>query len=132
MVIYVGNISYSLTADGLRAVFSPYGNVLDVKIITDKATGKSRGYGFVEMENDEQAKRAIAELNNSPVMGRNIKVNNAFRKTDSQANPQAAHRASAGGHARTGASDVASPDADDASGNADAASSEGSDGASLG
>lgn len=84
MVIYVGNIAYTLTADGLRDVFAPFGTVSDSKIITDKISGKSKGYGFVEMENEEEAKKAIVSLNNTMVMGRNIKVNSAFRKSEVQ------------------------------------------------
>lgn len=84
MMIYVGNISYSMTADELKELFVPYGNVTAVKIIVDKASGKSKGYGFVEMESDENGLKAIAALNDSQVKGRNIKVNNAFRKNDTK------------------------------------------------
>ncbi|MCB8964496.1 MAG: RNA-binding protein [Bacteroidales bacterium] len=84
MMIYVGNISYLMTAEELKELFAPYGNVVSVKIIADKVSGKSKGYGFVEMENDADGLKAIGALNDSPVKGRNIKVNNAFRKNDTK------------------------------------------------
>lgn len=82
MMIYVGNIAYSMTTDELKNLFAPFGNVVSVKIIIDKATGRSKGYGFVEMDNDEAGLKAIKELNDTQVKGRNIKVNNAFRKAE--------------------------------------------------
>ncbi len=84
MMIYVGNISYAMTTDDLKELFVPYGNVVEVKIIIDKASGKSKGYGFVEMESDADGLKAISALNDSQVKGRNIKVNNAFRKNDTK------------------------------------------------
>jgi RNA recognition motif-containing protein len=80
MTIYVGNISYTMTIEDLKELFVVYGNVTNVKIIVDKQTGKSKGYGFVEMERDEEAENAIKALNDTQVKGRNIKVNNAHRK----------------------------------------------------
>lgn len=82
MMIYIGNIAYTMTADELKELCSPFGNVVSAKIITDHATGKSKGYGFVEFDNEESAQKAIKELNDTQVKGRNIKVNSAFRKTD--------------------------------------------------
>lgn len=82
MMIYIGNIAYTMTADELKDLCTPFGNVISAKIITDRATGKSKGYGFVEFDNEESAQKAIKELNDTQVKGRNIKVNNAFRKTD--------------------------------------------------
>lgn len=84
MMIYVGNIAYSMTPDDLKELFAPFGNVLSVKIIADKTSGRSKGYGFVEMEKDEDGQKAISALNDTQVKGRNIKVNNAFRKDDSK------------------------------------------------
>ena len=81
MTIYVGNIAYTMTIEELKDLFIVYGNVTGVKIISDKQTGKSKGYGFVEMERDDEAENAIRALNDSQVKGRNIKVNNAHRKT---------------------------------------------------
>ncbi|RPH33785.1 MAG: RNA-binding protein [Bacteroidales bacterium] len=87
MTIYVGNIAYTMTIEDLKELFIAYGNVTNVKIIVDKQTGKSKGYGFVEMERDEEAENAIRALNDTQVNGRNIKVNNAHRK-NTAAEPQ--------------------------------------------
>ncbi len=82
MNIYIGNIPYSMSPDDIKEVFLPYGNVLNVRIITDKQTGRSKGYAFVEMENEEDAQNAIKALNETEVKGRNVKVNTAHRKTE--------------------------------------------------
>jgi RNA recognition motif-containing protein len=74
MTIYVGNIAYTMTIEELRDLFLVHGNVTGVKIIVDKQTGKSKGYGFVEMERDEEGENAIKALNDTQVKGRNIKV----------------------------------------------------------
>ena len=74
MNIYVSNLSFNVQDEDLREFFTEYGEVSSAKIITDKFTGKSRGFGFVEMPDDEAAKKAIAELDNGVVEGRNIKV----------------------------------------------------------
>ena len=84
MTVYVGNISYSMTVEELKDIFEAFGKVLDVKIIIDRQTGRSKGYGFIEMENDEEALKAISALNDTQVKGRNIKVNNAHRKVETQ------------------------------------------------
>jgi RNA recognition motif-containing protein len=81
MTIYVGNIAYSMTVEELKNLFVPFGTVSGVKIIVDKQSGKSKGYGFIEMDKDEEAENAIKALNDTQVKGRNIKVNNAHRKT---------------------------------------------------
>ncbi|MDI3526702.1 MAG: hypothetical protein PWR03_885 [Tenuifilum sp.] len=88
MMIYIGNIAYSMTAEELKELCMPFGNVVSSKVIIDKATGKSKGYGFVEFDNDESALKAIQELNNTQVKGRNIKVNNAFRKNTQTETPK--------------------------------------------
>jgi RNA recognition motif-containing protein len=77
MNIYVGNLSWELKEDDLKAEFEAFGEISTVSIITDKFSGRSRGFGFVEMPNDEEAKKAIAELNGKEVKGRAIKVNEA-------------------------------------------------------
>lgn len=82
MNIYIGNLSYSMTDEEIKEIFTPYGNVLSVKIIFDKQTGRSKGYAFVEMENEEAAQNAIKALNETEVKGRNIKVNSAHKKTE--------------------------------------------------
>jgi RNA recognition motif-containing protein len=82
MNIYVSNLGFNVQDEDLREFFTPYGEVTSAKIINDKTTGQSRGFGFVEMSDDEAAKRAIAELNNATVEGRNIKVVEAKPKED--------------------------------------------------
>lgn len=75
--LYVGNLSYSVTEEGLREVFAPIGEVLSAKIITDAATGRSKGFGFVEMASDEDADKAIATLNGTNLMDRAMNVSEA-------------------------------------------------------
>lgn len=75
MNIYVGNLSWSMTDDDLSGLFSQYGTVTSAKILKEKNTGRSKGFGFVEMEDDEAAKTAIATLNESEVQGRKLIVN---------------------------------------------------------
>ena len=77
MNIYVGNMSYSTTEDSLRALFDNFGTVDEVKVIMDRATGRSKGFAFVTMPDDDEANTAIAELNDTEFEGRNIKVNEA-------------------------------------------------------
>lgn len=74
MNIYVGNLAYSTTEDGLRQLFEEYGEVTSVKIITDKFTGKPRGFAFVEMTNDQEAQKAIDELNGKQFEDRTLSV----------------------------------------------------------
>ncbi|HSC24627.1 MAG TPA: RNA-binding protein [Candidatus Babeliales bacterium] len=75
MNIYLGNLSYSATENSIKDLFEGYGAVTTAKIVTDKFTGSSRGFGFVEMPNDDEAQRAIAELNGKEFEGRKIVVN---------------------------------------------------------
>ncbi|MGE5522013.1 MAG: RNA recognition motif domain-containing protein [Candidatus Dadabacteria bacterium] len=77
MNIYVSNLSFNVKDEDLKGFFTPYGEVSSAKVITDKFTGVSRGFGFVELGDDEAAKKAIAELDNSLVDGRNLKVTEA-------------------------------------------------------
>ena len=77
MNIYVGNLSYDLTEDDLQDLFGEYGPVVKANIITDRDTGRPKGFGFVEMENDADAEKAIQDLDGSSVKGRDIKVNQA-------------------------------------------------------
>lgn len=77
MNIYVGNLSYNLQEEELKQAFAAFGEVASVKIITDKYTDRSKGFGFVEMPNDEEANNAINELNGKDLKGRNLKVNEA-------------------------------------------------------
>jgi RNA recognition motif-containing protein len=82
MNIYVSNLSFNVQDEDLREFFAPYGEVTSAKIVTDKFTGKSRGFGFVEMSDTAAAKKAIAELDNGTVDGRTIKVMEARPKED--------------------------------------------------
>ncbi len=77
MNIYVGNLSYELTEEELRNSFAEHGEVTRATIITDKFTGKSKGFGFVEMTNDAEAEAAIKELDGASLAGRNVRVNQA-------------------------------------------------------
>jgi RNA recognition motif-containing protein len=77
MNIYVGNLSYNMTEDELRDMFSEFGEVSSVNIISDKYSGQSKGFGFVEMPKQSEAEEAIKALNESSVKGRSIKVNQA-------------------------------------------------------
>jgi RNA recognition motif-containing protein len=82
MNIYVGNLNYNLSEDELRQIFENYGEVTSAKIILDKYSGRSKGFGFVEMSDDEEANAAIEALNDTEVSGRNIKVNKARERSD--------------------------------------------------
>ncbi len=82
--IYAGNLSYNVTDEELRRAFSEFGEVLDVKIITDRETGRAKGFGFVEMENKDDAENAISALDGKELQGRNMKVNLAKPKTDNR------------------------------------------------
>ena len=75
MNIYIGNLNYTVDEEKLRKVFEKYGEVASARIITDKETGESKGYGFVEMKDDDEAKKAIQHLSSSEIDGRHIKVN---------------------------------------------------------
>lgn len=77
MNIYVGNIAYSVSEDDLREVFEQYGPVSKVKVIIDRETGRSKGFAFVEMDNDEEAGAAVSALNDYDFQGRPMKVNEA-------------------------------------------------------
>lgn len=85
MNIYVGNLSYSLQEDELQEIFSEYGAVSSAKIITDRLTGKSKGFGFVEMENDDEGRNAIEQLNQAELEGRVLIVNEARERTEKPA-----------------------------------------------
>jgi RNA recognition motif-containing protein len=75
--LYVGNLPYSVTELDLRDLFAPMGTVTEAKIVTDRETGRPRGFGFVEMSNDAEAKKAIAELDGRDVQGRPVAVKEA-------------------------------------------------------
>ena len=77
MNIYVSNLSFNVQDEDLRGFFTPYGEVTSAKVIMDKFTGRSKGFGFVEMSDNAAAQKAISELDNGTVDGRNIKVTEA-------------------------------------------------------
>ena len=80
MNIYVGNLSWGLKEQDLSDLFAPFGEVASAKIVMDKFTNRSKGFGFVDMPNNEQAQAAIAQLNGSEVDGRNLVVNESRPK----------------------------------------------------
>lgn len=82
MNIYVGNLAYSVTEEDLQKAFEAFGKVDKVSIITDKFSGQSKGFGFVEMPDAKEAEQAIKALNGTDLKGRDIKVNEAKPKTD--------------------------------------------------
>jgi RNA recognition motif-containing protein len=77
MKVYVGNLPFSIDDEGLRKVFGTYGEIEEVSVIKDKFSGRSKGFGFVTFKDDEDAKKAIAAMNDKEVEGRNLKVNEA-------------------------------------------------------
>ena len=83
MNIYVGNLSFNVTEEDLRTAFQAHGTVEKAAVITDKLSGQSRGFGFVEMPNGEEAMKAISAVNGLELKGRALKVNEAKPKTDS-------------------------------------------------
>ncbi|MGD9158185.1 MAG: RNA-binding protein [Desulfobacteraceae bacterium] len=94
MNIYVGNLSYEVTEEDLNKAFAEFGEVVSVKVIKDGYSGKSKGFGFVEMSNNTEAEAAINGLNGSEIKGRAVKVN--------QANPRREGRSGGGGRGRQG------------------------------
>jgi cold-inducible RNA-binding protein len=81
--LFVGNMSFQTTESDLRALFEPFGQITRVHIATDRETGRSRGFAFVEMPNDAEAAKAVAGLEGKDVGGRNLKVNEARPKESS-------------------------------------------------
>ena len=80
MDIYVGNLAYSTTDEGLRAAFAAYGEVTSARVVTDRINGRSKGFGFVEMPDRAQAQAAIDALNGQPLDGRPVRVNESQPK----------------------------------------------------
>jgi len=80
--IFVGNLSFNTSEDELRQLFEPFGQVDRISILTDRETGRSRGFGFVEMSNSDEGDKAIAGLNGSQFGGRAINVNEARPKAE--------------------------------------------------
>jgi len=84
MKLFVGNLSFETTDEYLKAAFASAGTPVTASVIKDRLTGKSRGFGFIEMSSDEEAKRAIAELNGRDLKGRAISVNEARERSESR------------------------------------------------
>ena len=80
MNLYVGNLPYSLSEQDLEQVFAEIGSVVSAKIITDKYSGQSKGFGFIEMSSDDEAQQAISQINGKEVSGRKLIVNEAHEK----------------------------------------------------
>ena len=80
--IYVGNLPYNMSDESLGEIFNPYGQVTSARVIKDKFTSRSRGFGFVEMANDEEADKEIAELNGKRIEDRDLKVSEARPRED--------------------------------------------------
>ena len=80
--LYVGNLSFSTTENDLREMFAPYGNVERASLVTDRDTGRSRGFGFVEMTSDTEAAAAVSALNGKDSDGRSLTVNEARPKAE--------------------------------------------------
>lgn len=80
--IFVGNFAFTVTEDYLRQLFEPFGQVDSVAIVTDRDTGRARGFGFVEMQNDDEATKAITALNGTDSGGRALNVSEARPKTE--------------------------------------------------
>ncbi|HOO98883.1 MAG TPA: RNA-binding protein [Bacteroidales bacterium] len=82
MNIYVGSLNFKMKEEELRELFEEYGEVSSAKIIIDKYSNKSKGFGFVEMPNEEEARKAVSELNGAEIQGRNIIVNESIERTE--------------------------------------------------
>ena len=82
MNIYVGNLPYSVTEDDLKRLFEEFGSVKGAKVISDRASGRSKGFGFVEMEGDDEGQRAISALNGKEFQGRTVVVSEARPKPE--------------------------------------------------
>ena len=88
MKIYVGNLAYSVTDDQLESAFAAFGEVSSATVVTDKFSGQSKGFGFVEMPDAAAAAKAIQSLNGQPIGGRNVKVNEAKPREDRPQRPR--------------------------------------------
>lgn len=100
MRVYIGNLPYSTNEDDLRAIFGEYGNVDDVKLVTDRYTGRSRGFGFVTMPDDAAATQAIENLHGGTLENRTLTVNQAKPREEGGGNRRDAGRDEGGGGGR--------------------------------
>jgi cold-inducible RNA-binding protein len=88
MNLYVGNLPYNFTSEDLNKLFAPFGTVTSAQVISDRDTGRSRGFGFVEMGNADEARKAIKELNDNDTDGRRLTVNEARPRTERSSRPR--------------------------------------------
>ena len=102
MNIYVSNLSFNVQDEDLKEFFAPYGEVTSARIVNDRETGKSRGFGFVEMSDETSSKTAIAELHDAELDGRNMKVTEARPKEDRPARSSSPFRSNNGGNYNNG------------------------------
>ena len=102
MNIYVGNLADGMTEDELREAFEAHGKVSSARIITDKFSGQSRGFGFVEMDDNEQAQAAISALNGSELKGKPLRVNEARPRPEGGRGGRGGRRGGGGGGRRGG------------------------------
>ena len=99
MNIYISNLSYNTTSESLQELFAEYGNISSANIITDKFTGKSRGFAFIEMPDNNEGQKAIDELNGTEFNGKTINVNIARPRTE-RGNDRFSDRSNYGGYNR--------------------------------
>lgn len=100
MNIYVGSLHFKMNEAELKQLFEEYGEVATAKIIIDKYSGKSKGFGFVEMPNEAEAKKAIEELNGAEIQGRKIIVNESIERTERRSNFRGGDNNRRGGNPR--------------------------------
>ena len=100
--LYVGNLPYTVTKQRREEIFSPFGNMTECSVISDKFSGRSKGFGFVEFESDDSAKQAIEKLNGTDMDGRNLIVNEARPKEERPAGDRGGFRGGFGGGSRGG------------------------------
>ncbi len=100
MNIFIGSLPYTIKEDDLKGFFEEYGEVSSARIITDKMSGRSKGFGFVEMADDDAAKKAIEELNGAEVEGRTIVVNEAQERTERRSGDRGSGGYGRGGNRR--------------------------------
>ena len=97
MDIYCGNLAYATTDEGLRAAFAAYGTVTSARVVTDRMNGRSKGFGFVEMPNQEEAQKAVEALNGQTLDGRPIRVNESNPKPREERDRRGGGRGGYGG-----------------------------------
>src|SRR5271154_1678312 len=95
--LYVGNLSYDCTQEDLEGLFAQFGKVEEVHLARDKASGRARGFGFITMEKDEDAQKAMQDLHDTEFLGRKLMVKEAFREEDKPARPSNNRFAGKGG-----------------------------------